>query len=924
MGKGQLARKAVSVLTAFTLALPLLGQGVVAYAEEGATASEVSANGVDGTTAITGDAASEDAADAQAGAESAGQPRPVVIDDSASEDAAESTPEESSDSSDSQVAPSNDSVPVPGADAPESPTTANTHIDASVEDFASEEELDEAYSKLMMRSARDYSYATFADVLVYADQYVGLPYVWGGKDLYRDGGFDCSGFVNWVYNHVCGLNINSDYTSASSLYYNYCTPVSEKDARPGDIVFWKGTYSSINYISHVGIYCGNGVAIDAGDPIGYDKVTDIKNMNGKTAERVYGRLVTLSNTSIRLDSSIVKARVSDRVYTGSEQKPKPTVVAAGSVLKEGADYTLSYSNNVKVGTASVTIRGKGNYSGSVTKTFKIYKDTFKAGTYMATSALKSNLVMDVVDGSTSAGAGIQLYSSNGTDAQRYNIQKTSDGYYTIQNVKSDLYLTLYTTWADLRSGQKVTQRSYTGGVSQKWCLEQNSDGTYTVVSAMDSSMALDVTDGKARNGALIQAWDSNGTAAQHWKFSAAKTARQRLDALAASSKGTVAAGTYEVRSAVRSSAVFDAANGYTSNGTAVQVYASNGTDAQRWKVEVGSDGYLTIKNAKSGLALDVTDGEAYSGAKLQLWQPNGTRAQKWVAVADGKGVKLVSALDEGLVVDLPSGSAKNGNQLQLYSANGTAAQRWTFDSVTKSGSAKTVSYSYSLSYIASLNQVPTSTLDPKSVSTSSNEYYQFMDCRGYTGQVSASQMNKIIDNTEKGRKGVFHGQGQAIIDAAKAANINEMYLMAHMMIETGWGTSAQASGKYFGKGNVTITESGKTYTKSCPVGTYYNFIGWGAYDSNPNAAYDYARYYGWNSVDAALKGAAEKLAKFYLYNGQETVYEMRWNPDAASLGKQHQYCTSTNWAESIGITIGYNYKLIGVTPKVSFLAPKYL
>mgnify|MGYP004534834039 CR=1 FL=1 len=924
MRKGQLARKAVSVLTAFTLALPLLGQGVVAYAEEGATASEVSANGVDGTTAITGDAALEDAADAQAGAESAGQPRAVVIDDSASEDAAESTPEESSDSSDSQVAPSNDSVPVPGADAPESPTTADTHIDASVEDFASEEELDEAYSKLMMRSARDYSSATFADVLVYADQYVGLPYVWGGKDLYRDGGFDCSGFVNWVYNHVCGLNINSDYTSASSLYYDHCTPISESDARPGDIVFWKGTYSSINYISHVGIYCGNGVAIDAGDPIGYDKVTDIKNMNGKTAERVYGRLVTLSNTSIRLDSSIVKARVSDRVYTGSEQKPKPTVVAAGSVLKEGTDYTLSYSNNVKVGTASVTIRGKGNYSGSVTKTFKIYKDTFKAGTYMATSALKSNLVMDVVDGSTSAGAGIQLYSSNGTDAQRYNIQKTSDGYYTIQNVKSDLYLTLYTTWADLRSGQKVTQRGYTGGMSQKWCLEQNSDGTYTVVSAMDSNMALDVTDGKARNGALIQAWDSNGTAAQHWRFSSAKTARQRLDALAASSKGTVAAGTYEVRSAVRSSAVFDAANGYTSNGTAVQVYASNGTDAQRWNVEVGSDGYLTIKNAKSGLALDVTDGEAYSGAKLQLWQPNGTRAQKWVAVADGKGVKLVSALDEGLVVDLPSGSAKNGNQLQLYSANGTAAQRWAFDSVTKSGSAKTVSYSYSLSYIASLNQVSTSTLDPKAVSTSSNAYYQFMDCRGYTGQVSASQMNKIIDNTEKGRQGVFHGRGQAIIDAAKAANINEMYLMAHMMIETGWGTSAQASGKYFGKGNVTITESGKTYTKNCPAGTYYNFIGWGAYDSNPNAAYDYARYYGWNSVDAALKGAAEKLAKFYLYNGQETVYEMRWNPDAASLGKQHQYCTSTNWAESIGITIGYNYKLIGVTPKVSFLVPKYL
>ena len=1081
MGKCQYARKAVSVLTAFTLTLPLFGQGFVAYADENkaenaggsASASQEAAN--EQREVVDSDSQAKSEADAET------QPESGAADEAAPAKNAESA---AGSSSENAEAPSSDSAPVPGADAPQSPTNAETHIEASVEDFASEEELDEAYSKLMMRSARDYSSATFADVLVYADQYVGLPYVWGGKDLYRDGGFDCSGFVNWVYNHVCGMNINSDYTSAASLYYNYCTQISEKDARPGDIVFWKGTYGNLDYISHVGIYCGNGVAIDAGDPIGYDRVTDIKNKNGKTAERVYGRLVSLSDTSIRLDSAIVKARVSDRAYTGSAQKPKPTVVAAGSVLKEGTDYTLSYSNNVNVGTASVTIKGKGNYRGSVTKNFKIYKDTFKAGTYMASSALKNNFVLDVAGGSMSAGAAIQLYSSNGTDAQRFKIQKTGDGYYTIQNSKSDLYLTLYTTWADLKNGQQVTQRSYTGGMSQKWCMEQSGDGTYTVVSAMDSDMALDVANGKAFNCAVVQVWDANGTAAQRWSFSSAKTARQRLDALAASSKGTVAAGTYEVRSAVRSSAVFDAAGGGTSNGTAVQSYASNGTDAQRWTVEVGSDGYLTIKSAKSGLALDapganaypgaklqlyaangsraqkwiaVPDGKgvklvsaldeglvvdlpggsarngnalqlysangtsaqrwtfasaktmrqrldalaasskgtvaagtyevrsavrssavfdaagggtsngtavqsyasngtdaqrwtvevgsdgyltiksaksglaldapganAYPGAKLQLYAANGSRAQKWIAVPDGKGVKLVSALDEGLVVDLPGGSARNGNALQLYSANGTSAQRWTFDAVAKGGAAKTVSYPYSLSYIANLNQVSANTLNPKSVSMNSNAYCQFMDCRGYTGQISASQMNRIIDNTENGRKGVFHGRGQAIIDAAKAANINEMYLMAHMMIETGWGTSAMANGKYFAKGNATIKSDGKTYTKNCPAGTYYNFIGWGAYDSNPNTAYDYARYYGWNSVDAALKGAAEKLAKFYLYNGQETVYEMRWNPDAASLGKTHQYCTSTNWAESIGITIGYNYRLIGVTPKASFIVPKYL
>lgn len=331
MGKWQFTKKAVSVLTAFTLALPLFGQGLVAYADEnraenaGGSASASQEAAKDQREVVDSDSQAKSAADTESQSESG------AADEAAPAKGAESTADSTSESAE---APSSDSAPVPGADAPQSPTNAETHIEASVEDFASEEELDEAYSKLMMRSARDYSSATFADVLVYADQYVGLPYVWGGKDLYRDGGFDCSGFVNWVYNHVCGMNINSDYTSAASLYYNYCTPISEKDARPGDIVFWKGTYGSLDYISHVGIYCGNGVTIDAGDPIGYDRVTDIKNMNGKTAERVYGRLVSLSDTSIRLDSAIVKARVSDRAYTGSAQEPKPTVVAAGSVLKK--------------------------------------------------------------------------------------------------------------------------------------------------------------------------------------------------------------------------------------------------------------------------------------------------------------------------------------------------------------------------------------------------------------------------------------------------------------------------------------------------------------------------------------------------------------------------------------------------------------
>ena len=1136
-----------------------------------------------------------------------------------------------------QAADADVSDVVPGADAPTSPTNASTHLDITAADLLSESELSAAYSKRMARSAWDYSSATFADVLVYAEQYIGLPYVWGGKDLYRDGGFDCSGFVNWVYNNVCGTNINSDWTNAQSLYDGYCTPVSEAEARPGDIIFWKGTYQSLGYISHVGIYCGNGICIDAGDPIGYDHVTDIRNMNGVPAERVYGRLVSLSSTSVDLNAAITKVRVADQAYTGGACTPSPTVVSAGSVLNEGTDYWVSYENNVNVGTATIVIHGAGRFGGQeMRKNFQIYEDSFEGGACVVSSALNPSQVLDVPSGSLDSGVAMQLYSRNDTDAQTFEFEKTGDGYYAIRNMKSGLYLSLYTTWAELRNGTAVTQQSWYGGLSQKWCVKPVGNGQYIISSAMDCSMVLDVSNGVASNGSVVQAYSDNGTAAQRWSFEPAKTVRERVDELAAANAGTLAPGTYSVASALSSGSVLDAAGAGTADGTAAQVYSANGTDAQAWVVEDAGAGYVTVRNAASGLALDVPGGSACSGAQLQLWTPNGSWAQRWVAVRDGAGIRLVSALDDTLSVDLPGASTADGSRLQLYSDNGTAAQRWSFEpaktvrervdelaaanagtlapgtysvaSALSSGSvldaagagtadgtaaqvysangtdaqawvvedagagyvtvrnaasglaldvpggsacsgaqlqlwtpngswaqrwvavrdgagirlvsalddtlsvdlpgastadgsrlqlysdngtaaqrwsfvtpgctqvvsngvyviksamnqnyvldiagasdanganaqlyeangtgaqafaltwsngyysisnvssgkyldlengsnqnganvqqqgafvrdsarwslvgntdgsfvfvnfasgtcmtvaspsaenysnvqgavrtgatgqkwfleksplsAETVSYGITLKSMSILNggsgaahDAVTIALNPDIVQRGDDYYYQFADCRGFTGQISANQMNRIIDNSGTGRNGVFSGRGQAIIDAAKSANINEMYLMAHIMTETAWGTSDQAQGRDFAAGNATIKLNGKYYTKWCDAGRYYNFIGWGAYDSNPDTAYDFSRYYGWNSIESALMGAAEKVASNYLYSGQETVYEMRWNPDAASLGRVHQYCTDINWARTISSIMGYNYRLIGVTPSLSYRVPKYM
>lgn len=185
--------------------------------------------------------------------------------------------------------------PVPGADAPTSPTD-DSMAAGSIYDFLTQEEIDEAsVATLATRTGK----TTFASMLVYANQYRGLPYVWGGKDYDRDGGFDCSGFVIWVLDNVAGLDIDGDMVNAASLYESYCTPVSREEAQPGDLVFFKGTYGGANYISHVGLYCGNGVMIDAGNPINYHNIDLIKAEGGAKAPIVFGRVkgLTLTQTN---------------------------------------------------------------------------------------------------------------------------------------------------------------------------------------------------------------------------------------------------------------------------------------------------------------------------------------------------------------------------------------------------------------------------------------------------------------------------------------------------------------------------------------------------------------------------------------------------------------------------------------------------
>ena len=120
----------------------------------------------------------------------------------------------------------------------------------------------------------------FAAMMEEATKYIGYPYVWGGSSPSTS--FDCSGYISWVLNHS-GWNVGRQ--TAQGLY-NLCTPVPAAQVKPGDLVFFKGTYDTPG-VSHCGIYVGNSIMLHCGDPISYT------NLNSKYWQEhfySYGRL----------------------------------------------------------------------------------------------------------------------------------------------------------------------------------------------------------------------------------------------------------------------------------------------------------------------------------------------------------------------------------------------------------------------------------------------------------------------------------------------------------------------------------------------------------------------------------------------------------------------------------------------------------
>lgn len=289
------------------------------------------------------------------------------------------------------------------------------------------------------------------------------------------------------------------------------------------------------------------------------------------------------------------------------------------------------------------------------------------------SAGNANLAFDVPSASMANGTRIQLYAANGTNAQRFRFRKIGNGTYGIANVNSGKVLDVY--GGSTSNGAVLQQYGSNNTVAQQWTVRDYGSGKISLIS-VNANKAIDVPGANYASSVALQLYAPNGTAAQQWVIAKPKTMRERLNEQAAMRRQDLPDGTYTFASKLKTSMKMDVYGASRSDCANVQLWAGNGTNAQKWRVMHDANGYVILTSVNSGKVLDVYGGSDANGANVQQYTSNGTYAQKWIAVKNADGSYTFQSALGNKVLDVSGGSSANGANVRLYQTNGSNAQRW--------------------------------------------------------------------------------------------------------------------------------------------------------------------------------------------------------------------------------------------------------
>ena len=290
-----------------------------------------------------------------------------------------------------------------------------------------------------------------------------------------------------------------------------------------------------------------------------------------------------------------------------------------------------------------------------------------AGTFIVHSKLDDSKYISI-DGASRKSGGNCILSGSGSAKQMTICSAADGGRYLIHPACSLYTLTAY---GNVTNGSDVRQYKVTNAARQLWTFHDEGNGYYSIRSARNSNMALDVTGGSAKDGTNIGVYSYNGSDAQLFSFE--KTDGSRI----------LPNGNYALQSSLDTKMAVEIANNSKDNAANVQLGTYNNKNKQKYYISYGGNGYYYIKNVRSGKCLDVAGGSSARGTNVWQYTPNSSNAQKWRPVGSAGVFYFKSALGN-IALDVSAAQAAVGTNIQVYTVNKSSAQKFKLVPVTVS------------------------------------------------------------------------------------------------------------------------------------------------------------------------------------------------------------------------------------------------
>ena len=325
----------------------------------------------------------------------------------------------------------------------------------------------------------------------------------------------------------------------------------------------------------------------------------------------------------------------------------------------------TYLDVKSAGTSNGTPLDSWTFNGTNAQKWKLVKSDYQPvadGTYTFSSVAASDYVVDVASDSLANKANVQLYKSNDTSAQRFEVTYISDGYYKIVAEHSGKALDV--TSGSTANGTNLQQYAFTNAKAQLWKFVDAGNGSYYIRSKCGT--VIDYSS--VSSGSNIYMYSIQGTKTQQWKLNK-------------SNYRPVEDGKYVISTAKSDGYVM------TESGSNIQLEAFDNQTSQKFDVKYVADGYYQIKSSSSGKSLDVANGSTSNKANLQTWNANGSKAQLWKFVRTSDGYYYIKS-NLGTTIDLTSGAVASGTNIQMYTMADTQAQKWKLDATRANASER--------------------------------------------------------------------------------------------------------------------------------------------------------------------------------------------------------------------------------------------